>query len=129
MLQASKLSCSCQEATVSFPPALGDEVVVPVLGAQATSMTVPAVATTSRCNQRGRAPVIRALVGLMVGAFYGRPPKRVNESPAFLRFVNMADSLHPPVGCVPERGIGRGIGHQIVQMWAGEDDQHPFEER
>src|SRR5438132_11190542 len=87
MLQASKLSCSCHEATVSFPPALGDEVVVPVLGAQATSMTVPAVATTSRCNQRGRAPVIRALVALMVGAFYGRPPKRVNESPAFLRFA------------------------------------------
>lgn len=88
MLQASKLSCSCQEATVSFPPALGDELVVPGLGAQATRSTVPAAATRSRRNQRGRVLVIRPL---MLGAFYGRLPERVNQCPAFLRFANNDD--------------------------------------
>ena len=91
MLQASRLSCSCHEATVSFPPAFGDDVVVLELGAQATSMTVPALATTSRRNQRGLVPLIRPVVALMLGAFYGRPAERVNETPAFLRFANTPD--------------------------------------
>src|ERR1700730_1616964 len=126
MLQASRLSCSCHEATVSVPPALGVEVVVLAVGAHAPRTTVPAVATTSRRNQRGQVPVIDPPI---LGAFYERAVERVNETTAFLRFANKMKSIHPPVCRVPEGGIRRRVGQQIVHMGARDYDEHPFEER
>src|ERR1700730_14980436 len=111
MLQASRLSCSCHEATVSVPPAFGVEVVVLAAGAHAPRITVPAVATTSRRNQRRQ---VRVIAPPILRILYGRPVERVNETPAFLRFANKMKSIHPPVRRVPERGIGRGVRQQIV---------------
>src|ERR1700694_6325001 len=59
MLQERRLSCSCQEATVSLPPSLADVPVLPPLGVQATSSTLPMPATASSRNERWLAPLIR----------------------------------------------------------------------
>src|SRR2546423_10434834 len=59
MLQASRLSCSCQDATVTFPPDLGDELELPLVGAQATSSTPPMAAIANSLHRPGLVPVIR----------------------------------------------------------------------
>src|SRR4029077_2570397 len=101
------------------------EVVVLAAGAHAPRITVPAVATTSRRNQRGQ---VRVIDPPILGAFYERPDERVNETPGFLRFANKTKSIHPPVRRVPESGIRRGVRQQIVYMGAREHHEHPFEE-
>src|SRR5712664_3698383 len=58
MLQLSRLSCSCQEATVSRPPSLYVVPLFPPVGEQAVSRTVPMPATASS-RKRGLAPLMR----------------------------------------------------------------------
>src|SRR2546429_1548529 len=59
MLQLSRLSCSCQEATVSRPPTLYVVPLFPPVGEQAASSTVPMPATASSRIERWLAPLIR----------------------------------------------------------------------
>src|SRR2546427_7310317 len=59
MLQLSRLSCSCQEATVSRPPSLYGVPLFPPVGEQAASSMVPMPATASSRNERGLAPLMR----------------------------------------------------------------------
>src|SRR2546425_8522921 len=59
MLQLSRLSCSCQEATVSRPPSLYVVPLFPPVGEQAASSMVPMPATASSRNERGLAPLMR----------------------------------------------------------------------
>src|SRR5207244_6351196 len=59
MLQLSRLSCSCQEATVSRPPTLYVVPLFPPVGEQAASSTVPMPATASSRTERGLAPFMR----------------------------------------------------------------------
>src|SRR2546429_6395740 len=59
MLQLSRLSCSCQEATVSLPPSLYVVPLFPPVGEQAASSTMPMPVTASSRFERGLAPLMR----------------------------------------------------------------------
>src|SRR6202165_1444654 len=65
----------------------------------------------------------------MMGAFDGRSPDRVKQPSPFLRLSNTPASVDPPVRRVPQRGVGRGVGREIVQMGAREDHEDALEER
>jgi hypothetical protein len=58
-LQASKLSCSCQEATVSFPPGLGELGPLVLLGEHATSNVMAHTAVPSSLICRGLLVIMR----------------------------------------------------------------------
>jgi len=52
MLQESRLSCSCQEATVTLPPGLGELFVDEVPGEQASSSNALLKAAASTLRER-----------------------------------------------------------------------------
>jgi hypothetical protein len=107
MLQARKLSCSCQEATVTVPPGLAVLVVAALLGEQAPSSTTAVIMTPVDLKGRGLVAVVmtsfrisgsrRAPSGCSAAegrqrscrpVFYERPSAKVNESTPFPSFSN-----------------------------------------
>src|SRR5438128_6360305 len=71
----------------------------------------------------------RDLPARMMGSILRAVTQRVNETSPFLRLSNTAASIHPPVRRVPQRGVRRGVGREVVQMQAGEHDEYALEER
>src|SRR5882672_8172671 len=135
MLHASRLSCSCQEATVSLPPSLYVGPLFPPVGEQAASSTVPIPATTSSRNERGLAPLMRPpsessradqrqALARPTSADDGQhstggQPKGSKKARLFQSCLTRGPLVHPPVRRVPQGGVRRGVRREVVQMRTG----------
>ena len=82
MLQESRLSCSCHEATVTLPPGLIDVGLLLLPGAQATSDTrAEAPSTDSLSLHRGRRCRVMALIsGSILRAVSGKGQRKMDIS-------------------------------------------------
>src|SRR3989442_14404830 len=131
MLQLSRLSCSCEEATVSRPPSLYVVPLFPPVGEQAASSMVPMPAMASSRNERGLAPLMRppsecsradqrqALAPPASADnaehFTGGYPKGSKKGRLFQTFLTPPPSFTPQFPAFHNDGSGAPVGARLSQ--------------